>query len=80
MSPFKRLRDRLGLDDGAGTSQNLHWISLFLLALGDDDELNPASITYSDDDAKEVLLRLRTRGYRGFAMQEMERLLSPRVK
>lgn len=80
MSPYKRLRSFLGLDSGAGTSMNLHWISLLLLALGDLDEtLGPEPITYNDD-AMEVLHRLRTKGYTGHAMREMEQLLVPRVK
>lgn len=79
MSPYLRLRDHLGLTVESGTSQSFDHAYLLLTALGDLDTDNPAPITYANDDAMEVLHRLRTRGYRGFAMQAMEKLLVPRV-
>lgn len=78
MSPFRKVRDALSLTHEAGTSQNFHWIYLFLTALADqDDALGPASVTYADPF---VEVNFRLKDYEGFAAQEIRRLLVPRIK
>lgn len=78
MSPYRKVRDTLGLTHETGTSQNFHLLYLLLSALADQDEaLGPVSVTFADP-AKEVLFRLRN--YDGFGLQELQRTLVPMVK
>lgn len=78
MSPFRQVRDALGLTVESGTSQNFCWHYLLLTALADqDDALGPASVTYADPFV-EVMYRLKD--YEGFAAQQVRTLLNPRVK
>ena len=78
MSPFRKTRDLIGLTVNANGQQNHHWFYLFLTALADqDDALGPASVTFADPYV-EVLHRLKD--YEGFAIEELRRLLVPKVK
>lgn len=78
MSPYRKVRDNLGLTVESGTSQNFHWHYLFLTAMADADEsLGPASVTHTDI-FREVLHRLRS--YDGHAVQEIRALLTTRIK
>jgi hypothetical protein len=78
MSPFRQVKDQLGLTSDSGTSQNLHHAYLLLSLAADlDDALGPAGVTYSDP-FREVLHRLES--YSGFGVQEVRKLLTPKVK
>ncbi len=78
MSPFKQAAQKLGLTSEAGTSQDHHFMYLLLTALGDQDEvLGPASVTFVNKPATEVLHRLQ--GYKGHAIQSLQRALNSQV-